>query len=211
MHLECHATLGWVLANVFAKNRPERNFVVLASVLPDIDALPYLFGPYYYGLYHHTFGHNIFLGIALALYGWRKYGPQTGLAGAASFASHIVTDAYLSNWQLYLLWPISRRGYLPDHSLDLASPVNTWLLYSVPIFVILVAAIWKRTPLEWIHPRLDSLFLSFFRSKAGSCAVCHSGANQICDQCAKSICPKHLNVSMGWRIRCPECRSASRK
>lgn len=206
MHIEAHAALGWVLGNAFGSDRKVRAYATIGAVLPDIDAIPYIFGPFYYGLLHHTFGHNIFLGVLFALYGRRRFKSwKVASLGAAVFTSHLITDAWLSNWPLYLFWPFSERGYLPANSLELSSPVNTWLVYSTPLILALVALIWKRTPLEWVHPRLDQLFISFFQKKLFACATCQHPANLHCDQCAQSICPRHSQFFKGWRILCPKC------
>ncbi len=222
MHLECHAALGWVIANIATsgaqaghsrsasadRDRRLRNYIVIAAILPDIDALPYLFGAYYYGLYHHTFGHNIFLWFALAAWGVKRFGSwKAGMFAFISFGSHLLTDAFLSNWFLYLFWPFSRKGFLPGNSLELGSPVNTWLLYSTPVWLPMVALIWKRTPLEWISPKLDHLFVSFFRRKDSECYVCARVANIECETCCRPICPRHLQVKRKWNISCPGCRS----
>lgn len=210
MHLECHATLGWMIGNCFSNDRRVRNYATIGAVLPDIDAIPYLFGPYYYGLYHHTFGHNVFLWIAFSAFGVKRFGNwKAGLAGFVAFGSHLLTDAYLSNWLLYLFWPLSRKGFLPAHSLELSSPVNTWLLYTVPLQLLIAGLIWKRTPLEWISPRLDEIFVSFFRAKALRCTHCGKGANVRCDACGTPICPKHLVVKSGFRVFCPNCLPAA--
>ncbi|MDB6036473.1 MAG: hypothetical protein JWM99_314 [Verrucomicrobiales bacterium] len=58
MHLECHATLGWLLGNLWGGDRKIRNYAVLGSILPDVDALSYIFGPYYYGMVHCNRGAN---------------------------------------------------------------------------------------------------------------------------------------------------------
>ena len=42
MHIECHATLGWLIGNVLAKDRTLRNYAVVGAILPDIDAIPYV-------------------------------------------------------------------------------------------------------------------------------------------------------------------------
>jgi hypothetical protein len=210
MHLECHAALGWIIANVGARagdDRRLRNYTVISAILPDIDALPYLFGPYYYGLYHHTFGHNIFLWLLWSAWGVKRFRSWcAGLLGFIAFGSHLLTDAFLSNWFLYLFWPFSRKDFLPAHSLELSSPVNTWLLYSTPLWLVIAALIWKRTPLEWISPKLDHLFISFFRRKNARCYVCERGANLECAACHRPICPRHLQVISKWEIRCPNCR-----
>lgn len=207
MHLECHAMLGWVIGNLFSVDRKQRNYAVIGAVLPDIDAIPYVFGDYYYGLYHHTFGHNVFLWVAFSWFGLKYFRTwKAAWLGFAAFGSHIVTDAYMSAWYLYLFWPVSHQGFLPKHSLELRSPVNTWLLYTIPLQVAVAAWLWKRTPLEWISPKLDTLFLSFFQRKTDACSDCGHPANVACEQCGKAICPRHVNVRKGWRLICPSCR-----
>lgn len=207
MHLECHATLGWMLGNLAGVDRRVRNYATIGAILPDIDALPYVFGPYYYGLLHHTFGHNIFLCLAFGAFGWFKFRSwRAALLGLVSIGSHLLTDAYLSNWHLYLFWPVSAKGYLPAHSLELTSPVNTWLVYSIPLVLLVAALVWKRTPLEWISPRLDQLFIAFFRRKPLACATCSKPANLACDACGGPVCPSHLQVGKGWRVLCPRCK-----
>src|SRR5688572_26325285 len=101
MHLECHAVLGWAIANLGAggtgdQERRIRNYTVVSAILPDIDAAPYLFGAYYYGLYHHTFGHNVFLWALWSLWGvWRFKSWRAGLLGFVAFGSHLLTDAFM--------------------------------------------------------------------------------------------------------------------
>jgi hypothetical protein len=209
MHLECHAALGWLIANAGGGQRPVRNYVVISAILPDIDALPYLFGPDYYAVYHHTFGHNIFLWFLWSAWGVKRFRSwRAGLLGFIAFGSHLLTDAFLSNWSLYLFWPFSRKGFLPAHSLELSSPVNTYLLYSTPLWLLAAALIWKRTPLEWISPKLDHLFISFFRRKHAQCYFCDRGANLECGTCHQPICPRHLTVTSKWQMRCPSCRKS---
>jgi membrane-bound metal-dependent hydrolase YbcI (DUF457 family) len=209
MHLECHAILGWLIANVGANDRRIRNYAAIGAVLPDIDALPYVISPLYYGLYHHTFGHNVFLWVLWTGFGWIRFRSwKAALLGFVAFGSHLLSDAFLSNWQLYLFWPFSRRGYLPAHSLELSSPVNTYLVYSIPLVLLIAALIWKRTPLEWINPKLDALFLSCFRRKTAQCFACGRAANLTCENCARPLCPTHVNVSFRWLLLCSDCRHA---
>ena len=211
MHLECHAVLGWIIANAGANERQIRNYTVIGAVLPDIDAIPYVISPFYYGLYHHTFGHNIFLWLLWSVFGGIHFRSwKAGLLGFVAFGSHLLTDAFLSNWPLYLFWPFSRQGYLPAHSLELSSPINTYLVYSIPLVLLVAALIWKRTPLEWINPKLDTLFLSYFRRKTALCFACGRPANLTCEKCARPLCPAHVNVSLRWLLLCSACESARR-
>ena len=52
MHLEAHAALGWMIGNTMENSRRIRNWCVTAAILPDIDAIPYVFGPEAYGRWH---------------------------------------------------------------------------------------------------------------------------------------------------------------
>jgi hypothetical protein len=97
VHLEAHAGLGWLVGVATpASDHRLRNWCLAASVLPDVDAVTYLWGPEAYGRYHHTFGHNVFLGAALAgLAGWHHRDrpvARRALAGALvalCFALHL--------------------------------------------------------------------------------------------------------------------------
>jgi len=59
MHFEAHASLGWVIGNAGRNDRRLRNWCVVGAVLPNVDAIPYVFGPAAYGRWHHTFGHSV--------------------------------------------------------------------------------------------------------------------------------------------------------
>jgi len=97
VHLECHAVLGWIIGNAGANERQIRNYTVIGAVLPDIDAIPYVISPFYYGLYHHTFGHNIFLWLLWSVFGGTRFRSwKAGLLGFVAFGSHLLTDAFLS-------------------------------------------------------------------------------------------------------------------
>ena len=108
MHIEAHATLGWLIANVGNSDQRLANYCVLAAVSPDIDAVSYLFGIETYSKYHHTFGHNIFFGLLLvAFISWRCRSAKATLLSTLCFASHLLSDAYFTRWELYLFWPLS--------------------------------------------------------------------------------------------------------
>jgi len=106
-------------------------------VLPDLDAVSYLLGPVAYGRWHHTFGHNVFVGMAcVALAAWhhrRRGARRAGLAGAlvaVCFASHLLADAKLSAYTIKPFWPASSAEYEFTPNLALAAPVNTYLVYA---------------------------------------------------------------------------------
>lgn len=120
-------------------------------------------------------------------------------------ASHLWTDYYLSGWPMYLGWPFSNRGYEAANSVQLGSPINTGLVYAIPVVLAVVALVCKRTPLEFISPRLDQFFLAWFMRKRLSCATCGKPGNLACDACGAAVCPRHGILRKGWRLLCPAC------
>lgn len=64
MRLESHFALGWIAgAAPSESDRLLRSCCVAAAVLPDIDGITALGGAEMFNRWHHTFGHNIFLGL----------------------------------------------------------------------------------------------------------------------------------------------------
>jgi LexA-binding, inner membrane-associated putative hydrolase len=208
MHLEPHAALGWAIGNLGGADRRLRMWCVMAAVLPDIDAIPFIFGPQAYGHWHHTFGHNVFVWFLFTAWvTYRCRSVRAAVLSFLSFGSHLLTDAQLSGWNLYLFWPFSREGYLFPTAVGLTAPINTHLVYYSFVAVGLLAMIFKRTPLDMFSPRLDQLFISFFRRKNLVCGFCARKGNQTCDQCQRPVCIRHGAVRKRTTVLllCPEC------
>jgi hypothetical protein len=217
VHLESHAGLGW-LVGVAAPHadRRLRNWCLFASVLPDLDAITYLWGPVAYGRYHHTFGHNVFLGaVVTASAAWHhrdRPGGRRVLAAALvafCFAAHLLADMKLSAYPVHLFWPLSWRGYEFETNLGLAAPINTWLVYASLLSIPLLA--WWRgvTPLDGFSPRLDGLVMRAFRSRTLACATCGTRCAHACDRCRRATCLRHGRVVWGFRLVCPACSGSS--
>jgi len=181
MHLEPHAALGGAIGNVCGADRELRKWCVIGAILPDIDAVPYIFGAEAYGRWHHTFGHNVFLwAFFVAFVTCRCRSLRALLLSFLSFGSHLITDAKLSGWDLYLFWPLSREGYQFARSVGLEAPINTHLVYYSFVAVALLAMFCRRTPIDLFSPKLDQLLISTFRKKTKKCAVCGNKCNQTC-------------------------------
>ena len=217
MHLEAHAALGWVIGNIKENSRRVRNWCVLAAVLPDIDAIPYVFGAEAYGRWHHTFGHNVFLLLILSLIAAWHCRARPGTVGSswqafwftgASFASHLVTDAFFSGWYLHLLWPVSRYGFLPKHHVGLEHPINLWLIYFGIAAIVVVAVVRKRTPIDIFWPKLDRVVVALFQRKELICGLCGRPGNQRCHCCDRPICARHSRLTRHADIVCPDCAVA---
>jgi hypothetical protein len=207
MHFECHAILGWAIGNLGKGDRRARAWCTAAAVLPDIDAIPFLFGPRAYELYHHTFGHNVFLwALVTAWVAARIKNVRTTALVFLSFGTHLLTDAYFSAWPLYLWWPFSRQGYVFPNAIELHHPANMALLYIGFALVILIAFACKRTPLEFFSEQLDRVVIMSLRRPLSSCAICGKGTNHQCHECGLPICVRHSVIARGWSLRCAQCQ-----
>lgn len=215
MHIEAHAGLGWTIGVLAPGSTPRlRGWCLAAGVLPDVDVVSFLFGPEAYMNWHHTFGHNLFLGAALATLAGRAAAragaPRSRCildAGvvALAFLSHLLTDMKLSAYPVELLWPLSRRGFEFADNWGLVHPFNTQLVYATPVVIALLALLRGFTPLEQVHPRLDRAFLNVFRRKPEGCATCARPTNERCDSCGASVCLRHASLRCGFRVLCPRC------
>jgi hypothetical protein len=187
-----------------------RNYCILGAVLPDIDAVNIVFGSSAYVHYHHTFGHNLFTWalftsvVTLHCRSWKAL-----LLSFLTFGAHLLADAKLSAWKLYLFWPFSMKGYVLPHSIGLESPINTHLVYYSFALVALLAFVYKRTPIDIFAPKLDQLLLSLIKKKNLRCSICNKGANQICAKCGKPVCGRHTTVTREISILCPNCRNTN--
>jgi len=206
MHFEPHAALGWVIGNFGGADRRLRKWCVIGAILPDIDAIPFLFSAQAYGRWHHTFGHNVFLwGLFVSWITFKFRSKRAFLLSFLSFGSHLLTDAKFSGWLLQLFWPFSKAGYLFRGSVSLSAPINTYMVYYSFVVVGILALLYQRTPLDIFSAKLDRLFLSFFQRSPFSCSICQRSTNQICSLCGRPVCMRHCTVKRNIRLVCPEC------
>jgi hypothetical protein len=215
--VEAHAGLGWLIgAGAPGSERGLRAWCVAAAVLPDVDAIAYLFGPVAYGRYHHTFGHNVFLGLAVvaaaSLSGPALQARQQivrGLLVALAFGAHLVADMKLSAYAVYLFWPLSHRGFEFTPNLGLASPVNTWLVAASAVVTLLIA-FWKGvTPLELLSPHLDARVRRALSPRQLRCATCGAACSDRCDGCGTAVCSREGVIDRRFRLACPACAAAA--
>ena len=213
MQLEAHSGLGWLIGVAApGTDRRLRNWCLAAAVLPDVDAISYLWGPVVYGRYHHTFGHNVFLGVAVAaLAAWHhrdRPASRRLLAGALvalCFGSHLLADMKLSAYTVHLFWPLNARGYEFTPNYGLAAPINSWLVY-LSLLSIPLLAWWRAvTPLDVFSPRLDGLVRRAFRRRTLSCGTCGLRCAHECDGCGRPTCIRHGRIERGFRLTCPVC------
>jgi len=202
MHLETHLAIGWALGNVFPRfSRRQRLLVSLAALLPDADGLSYLAGATAYGNWHHTVGHNVFASGAVLLLAGLLAGRHRMLVilvTQLAFWSHLAGDCFMSGWPVEFLWPVSRQGWMFRPAIRLDHPANIALAYASWAFMAGSWWIWRRTPLEFIWPKLDALV---------SRAVHPSTLT--CDICGGPMSLKRGRVIKGMRLACAECITAA--
>jgi hypothetical protein len=210
---QAHAGLGWLIGvSTPGADRRLRAWCVVAALLPDIDAIPIVFGYDAYARWHHTFGHNVFLGLLILFAAAWHFGgrpaKQRSLAVSIiglCWASHILTDMKLSGWELYFLWPINRNPWQFHPMLSLGDPINFFVVYAL-MGAVLPLALWRKvTPLEILSPRLDRLLVNAFRKKSLDCATCGKACNNRCDSCSAPVCMKHGRLTGWFRTFCPMC------
>ncbi len=216
MHLEAHAAVGWTLALVPRwTDRRLRIACLAAATIPDIDAGTYLFGDEAYLTWHHTFGHNLLLGVlvlaaTIALERRRPPGRLAveGLLVTLAFGSHLLSDAWFTRFPLHLWWPFQGPTYLIPGGVELDHWSNRLLLY-VGAGSIIPCALWRKvTPLEVFWPRLDRIVVSVLKPRDLRCATCDRPSNLRCDECGAPTCLGEGHLARGFRIRCRGCRAS---
>ncbi|MEW6233063.1 MAG: metal-dependent hydrolase [Chloroflexota bacterium] len=145
-----HGLSGTLLA-VFFSLRPRYGLVaaaalVVASMAPDLDALPIILGLKYFYQYHRVLFHSLagalplVVGLSTAVYLFtplKDYRLVLTLS-LAGVLLHLVVDL-LSSWGIPLLYPLSTHRY----SLDLV-----WFVNLIIVVVALGALLWVRTDLK---------------------------------------------------------------
>lgn len=214
MHLEAHASLGWLLATTYPGSRRFRLMTVLSAIIPDLDALAYLFGFQAYVDYHHVLGHNIlfsliFSGFAVLLV--RDARSKVFFYTQIGFWLHFFGDYFFTLYPLYPFWPFSSAGFLSEHAIGLAHPMNT-LFLMLGLAAMTIPAFWiKRTPLEFISPSLDQRIVNFFfTSKKEECMICGRKTNEICPKCSRPVCLRHAALTKGFSFHCHDCQKPQR-
>ncbi|MHC4608435.1 MAG: hypothetical protein ACYTAF_16105, partial [Planctomycetota bacterium] len=127
------------------------------------------------------------------------------------FASHLVADAVLTTYPVYLWWPLSTWALPIGGSIWLGSPINTVLAIGA-IVAVIVLAVWRKvTPIDVFSPRLDRIVVSTVRRRELKCAACGRSCNLACDGCGAPVCTRHARIERGFRVSCPACAGKERQ
>jgi hypothetical protein len=161
---------------------------------------------------HHTFGHNVFLGaLCVAAAAWHHRRASTARAILAPllvgvcFASHLLADMKFSGWDVRPMWPVSQWEVHFNPNLQLAHPINYWLVYGFVGLALLLPMYRAVTPLDLLSARLDRMALNLFRRRTLVCAACGRPCNDRCDGCGSAVCLRHGALNWRFRVRCPAC------
>lgn len=206
MYSEVHTAIGWLIAQPVKADRRFRIQVTLAGLLPDLDAATYLLGSNWYSRYHHVWTHNLFFGLGfsiLASFISSRHRTKTFLFTQLAFWLHILSDYFFSKMPIALCWPLSDKMYGSPSAFPLWHPINHMFVWLSLALVLLITFIYKRSPLELIHPNFDQRFVKFFLSKrTHTCARCDASTNEVCQQCGESICSKHAVITKDLSLLC---------
>jgi hypothetical protein len=213
MHVHAHFGLGWAAGTAApGSDRLLRGCCVAAAAISDVDAAAYLLGEDAYEELHHTFGHNLLLGVVVVAVctwlhrhrSWRRRLLVVVLTSTC-FGAHLLTDAWFTRYPVHPWWPFSHRQLLFESGVYLDHPLN-WFLIAAAMLAIVPLAMWRKvTPLELISPRLDRLVVDAFRTRELSCTTCGRPCGHRCDECGSAVCLRHGRVGWRFRIACPDC------
>jgi LexA-binding, inner membrane-associated putative hydrolase len=166
MHIQTHVMSGWCIGNLFKLNRRERFFCLLAASLPDMDGVTIIAGWGFYQDWHHVLAHNILFCVILAavLTGFSESKLKTFVLYLGLMALHMVMDLFGSGegWYLYLYWPFSMEKFYTNYGWAFFSWQNQLAGFLFLLWTLAIIYCQKRTPLEYIMPKLDHQLVVFF-------------------------------------------------
>lgn len=159
MHLQTHLMSGWCVGNLINLTARERFLAMVMAVAPDLDGLTYLGSVKAYWATHHVYGHNLLYLIAVA--GVLTLFCQHRLKIFAFFMVighlHLAMDLLGSGegWAIPYWLPFDRKEYLWGWSWAFDGWQNKVAGLGFLLWTIWIAVYQKRTPLEYVMPKLD--------------------------------------------------------
>ena len=168
MHIPTHIMSGWCVGNLFRLTPRERVCCMAAAAGADLDGVSYLFGQEAYWDYHHVLCHNLLFSLLLAAtlslfstHHLKRFALYLGLAHL-----HLVLDYFGSGpgWTIAYGWPLSNAWtWKYADAWELSSWQNRVAALTLLLWVLAIAVVLGRTPVETLTPRLDRQFVSRLR------------------------------------------------
>jgi hypothetical protein len=159
MYIQAHVLSGWIAGNYFRINARERFFCMIAAAIHDLDGLGILISQDVYHDYHHVFGHNLLFGVimSLGLTSFSTNKTKCFIIYLALFHLHLLMDLFGSGelWTIAYLKPFSNYELYSEFSWALFSWQNMFVNALVLLWTFTLIIHKKRTPLEYIMPKLD--------------------------------------------------------
>ena len=162
---------GWCIANVFTLNARERTFCMAAATLADLDGLSRLLGQEAYWDYHHVVCHNLpfaaLVSIALAAFSVHRIKGFVIYLALAHL--HLVLDYYGSGpgWPIHYGWPIAGWTWVNPNGWEFSSWQNRVVAAVFVLWVVTIAVVQGRTPVELLTPDLDRRIVARLRRLVG--------------------------------------------
>jgi hypothetical protein len=165
-----HVLAGWCAGNVLRLTAKERTLCIVASVLPDIDGLSLFGGVVSYQTYRHVLCHNLTVGLAatLAVVCLCRCSLKASVAFLLLFHLHLFMDIFGSGpgWGIAYFWPWTSRVFYSSHAWSFTGWQNQVAFLVFAGWTAYIAVRCRRTPLEFVTPRLDGLVLRILRRTA---------------------------------------------
>jgi inner membrane protein len=173
VHLQTHALLSWLLGESRPLERGERRLVLLAGLIPDLDAVTILGGPEIYERWHRMILHNglsavVYTGLAAALA--TKNRLTTAVLSLVSMHLHFLCDAIGaagpdgSLWPVPYFMPFDATPYVWSGQWGLASWQNVTITIVAMLACIHLGATRGRTLIEAFSLRADARVVASLRN-----------------------------------------------
>ena len=169
MHVPTHLMSGWCVANLFSLTARERAFCMAAATVADLDGVSRLFGQEAYWDYHHVVCHNLAFAacfsVVLALFSTHRLRCFFIYLSLAHL--HLLLDYFGSGpgWNIYYLYPFSRRSVFNPHAWAFYSWQNITAAFVLICWTVILAVRQGRTPLETVMPGLDRQLVVWLRER----------------------------------------------
>ena len=171
MHAPTHIMSGWCVGNLFRLTAGERVFCMIAASAADVDAVSRLFGEEAYWNWHHVAGHNlafaVLLSTGLALCSTHRLKGYFVYLALAHL--HLVLDYFGSGpgWAIRYGWPLFEWDWQNADAWEFSSWQNRVAALVLLVWVLGIAVICGRTPVELLTPDLDRRVVARLRRLVG--------------------------------------------
>ncbi|WP_447973863.1 metal-dependent hydrolase [Nitrospira sp. Kam-Ns4a] len=167
LHVLTHLGLSWVVANLRAVSRRDRDLIVLAGLLPDLDGVGLLWSEEAYLAAHRVVGHSLVGGALMIAFLSRmaEQGHGTAILALAAFHLHLLLDIIGTGGPpVRYFWPMSGWGCSWSGHWELASWQNTVVMVGTLLAVLWVGGLKGRTPVECLSVRADQAVVCALRA-----------------------------------------------